>query len=79
MSGSDKKIKLTASDRWQYDRDSGQVMYNPKDFPYMTPREIVGMLMHEVGHIRYSKDKNELKALNPYNQKWPDATNAVWI
>jgi hypothetical protein len=61
-------IKEENGKGWSFNHDENTIYYDPKDLVYLTEEDVIGNLLHEAGHAKYTPHPDSLT----WNSKIPN-------
>lgn len=63
------QVKIKEGEQWQYNYKHKTVFYNKADLPNLTQEDVIGNLLHETGHAKYSSDPEKWRLLPTTEKK----------
>lgn len=69
----DNGVTIKRGDKWAADMDSKTIIYD-ENVVYLDEDTALGLLLHEIGHIRHTTKYNELKSSKQLMDKFPSLT-----
>lgn len=74
--GAEHNVDVEIGDSWKMDIRRKKLVYNPSTLMYGTKAEVIVILLHEIGHLRYTTPPDEIKK-GKISSKYPDGAFLV--